>query len=132
MKNSIQKESDNELLKDTSKKWWSNFSQDYVSPGETDHLGVPEELDDESFLKYLEYIDGNFMQDGFFAQKRGKTLFSNLIPRNLSGLKVLEIGCGLGAHTEQLCLSGAEVTSIDLAPQSINITKRRLKLKKLS
>jgi ubiquinone/menaquinone biosynthesis C-methylase UbiE len=132
LNNSTQKESDNELLKNDSKKWWSDFSQDYVSPGETDHLGVPEELDDESFLKYLEYIDGNFMQDGFFAQNRDKTLFSNLIPRNLSGLKVLEIGCGLGAHTEQLCLSGAEVTSIDLAPQSINITKRRLKLKKLS
>ena len=130
MKNN--KESINEDLKNQSKSWWSNFSQDYVSPGEHDHLGVPEYQNSESLTKYLDYIDKNFMEDGYFAQGRGEPMFSKLIPANLEGKKVLEIGCGLGAHTEMLCKSGANVTSIDLAPQSIITTSKRLELKGLN
>ena len=129
MKN--QKEASNSELKNKSRSWWSDFSQDYVSPGEHDHLGVPDHDDPNAFLEYLNYIDKNFMQDGYFAQDRGKPLFSKLIPSNLEGKNVLEIGCGLGAHTEMLCRTGAKVTSIDLAPQSIITTKKRLDLKNL-
>ena len=125
------KEAINEDLKNDSKSWWSNFSQDYVSPGEHDHLGVPDFNDSDSFLEYLDYIDNNFMQDGYFAHERGDAMFSKLMPTDLKGKKVLEIGCGLGAHTEMLCRLGAEVTSIDLAPQSITTTKKRLELKGL-
>ena len=131
MNNPANKESNNDALKNDSKEWWSNFSQDYVSPGEHDHLGVPEYDNEENFLKYLDYIDKNFMQDGYFAQERGQPLFSKLIPNNLKGKSVLEIGCGLGAHTEMLCKAGANLTSIDLAPQSIVTTKKRLDLKNL-
>jgi ubiquinone/menaquinone biosynthesis C-methylase UbiE len=89
-------------------------------------------MTDEEFLAYLKYIDTNFYFDAYFAQKSGKPLFSKLMPVSwLEGKQVLEVGCGLGAHTEMLCRYGAKVTSIDLSPTSINTTKRRLALKGL-
>jgi ubiquinone/menaquinone biosynthesis C-methylase UbiE len=121
----------NEDLKRVSKEWWSRHSQDYVDPGETDHLGIGVEIGDQELLALLEKFDKNFMCDGYFAQPRSGALFSALLPNNLLGKKVLEIGCGLGAHTEALCRLGAVVTSIDLAPTSIKITQRRLALKGL-
>ncbi len=125
------KEKQDDLLKNESKEWWSQHSQDYVSPGSTDHLGVPQDMEDAEFREYLNVIDRNFGLDAYFAQKRGAALFSGLIPESLHGKKVLEIGCGLGAHTERLCSVGAEVTSIDISETSVHVTKRRLELKGL-
>lgn len=125
-------ESPNEKLKQASKEWWSSHPQDYVDPGEVDHLGLRENISDEDLLALLDKFDRNFERDGYFAQLRGGALFTSLLPRSLAGKKVLEIGCGLGAHTEALCRLGAQVTSIDLAPMSIKITQRRLTLKGLS
>lgn len=120
-----------ENLKQKSKEWWSTHSQDYVDPGELDHLGIPEDIDNQSLIELLEKFDRNFMRDGYFAQPRGGDLFSSLLPRDLAGKKVLEIGCGLGAHTEALCRLGAVVSSIDLAPMSVKVTRKRLNLKGL-
>jgi 2-polyprenyl-3-methyl-5-hydroxy-6-metoxy-1,4-benzoquinol methylase len=125
-------ESPNEDLKQASKEWWSSHPQDYVDPGEVDHLGVGDEIGDRELLELLDKFDRNFILDGYFGQRRGGMLFSDLLPQNLSGKKVLEIGCGLGAHTEVLCRLGALVTAIDLAPMSIRITQRRLALKGLN
>jgi len=122
----------NEDLKQASREWWSSHSQDYVDPGEIDHLGIREDIGDQGLIALLDKFDRNFMRDGYFAQSRGESLFSGLLPKNLAGEKVLEIGCGLGAHTEALCRLGAQVTSIDLAPMSIKVTQRRLALKGLS
>lgn len=124
-------ESPNEKLKQASKEWWSSHPQDYVDPGEVDHLGLRENISDEDLLALLDKFDRNFERDGYFAQPRGGLLFSGLMPKNLTGKRVLEIGCGLGAHTEALCFLGAQVTSIDLAPMSIKVTQRRLALKGL-
>jgi 2-polyprenyl-3-methyl-5-hydroxy-6-metoxy-1,4-benzoquinol methylase len=124
-------ESPNEKLKQASKEWWSSHSQDYVDPGEVDHLGLRENISDDDLLALLDKFDRNFARDGYFAQPRGTLLFSGLLPKDLAGKRVLEIGCGLGAHTEALCRLGAQVTSIDLAPMSIKVTQRRLALKGL-
>jgi len=125
-------ETQNEILKKTSKNWWSSHSQDYVDPGEIDHLGIREDIPDHELLALLDKCDRNFARDGYFAQERGDTLFSGLLPKHLAGKKVLEIGCGLGAHTEALCRLDAKVTSIDLATMSVKVTRRRLALKELS
>lgn len=129
---SSRNECPNEDLKQTSRDWWSSHSQDYVDPGEMDHLGISEDIRDEDLITLLDKFDHNFMCDGYFAQPRGDMLFSGLFPKDLEGKKVLEIGCGLGAHTEVLSRLGAHVTSVDLAPMSIKITKRRLALRGLS
>lgn len=125
------KDKDNHLLKLKSKEWWSKHSQDYVNPGEIDHLGIPDDISDIDLKKYLNTIDQNFRLDAYFAQSNDRTLFYDLFPKDMKNKKILEIGCGLGAHTEQFCNHGAIVTSIDISPKSIEITKRRLLFKNL-
>lgn len=49
----------------------------------------------------------------------------------LAGKRVLEIGCGMGFHSEMLTRAGAALTSIDLSPTSVRATKTRLELKNL-
>lgn len=121
-----------ETLKRNSREWWSRHSQDYVAPGEMPHEGVPAGMSDADFLAYLEAIDRNFLADAYFAQRRGRPLFSGLMPvARLAGRRVLEVGCGLGAHTEMLCRAGAVVTAVDLSPTSVEVTRRRLALKGL-
>jgi 2-polyprenyl-3-methyl-5-hydroxy-6-metoxy-1,4-benzoquinol methylase len=48
-----------------------------------------------------------------------------------SGRRVLEIGCGMGLHSELMTAAGADLVSIDLADTSIEATRRRLELKGL-
>lgn len=122
-----------EALKQDSREWWSKHSQDYVAPGGIPHAGVPREMPDGDFLAYLDEIDRNFLADAYFAQPRGRPLFSGLMPVAwLAGKRVLEVGCGLGAHTEMLCRAGAVVTAVDLSPTSVEVTRRRLALKGLT
>ena len=130
MKNKPEKK--DEALKNASKEWWSSHSQDYVDPGEVDHLGIRQDISDDDLLELLNKFDKNFARDGYFAQSMGQPLFSGLLPETLVGKSVLEVGCGLGAHTEALSRLGGDVTSIDLAPMSVTVTRRRLELKELS
>ena len=46
--------------------------------------------------------------------------------------RVLEIGCGMGYHTELLLRAGAKLTSVDISPTSVMATTKRLALKGLS
>jgi 2-polyprenyl-3-methyl-5-hydroxy-6-metoxy-1,4-benzoquinol methylase len=58
--------------------------------------------------------------------------FDQVIPfEKLSGREVLEIGCGMGLHTELLVRAGAKVTAIDISPTSVEATRTRLRLKNL-
>jgi SAM-dependent methyltransferase len=50
----------------------------------------------------------------------------NVLPANVSGLRVLDAGCAAGWYTEQLLHKGAEVVSIDISPEMIEATKRRI------
>lgn len=44
---------------------------------------------------------------------------------DLSGLRVLEYGCGLGKTSVRLARSGAEVSAFDLSPKSVEVARRR-------
>ncbi len=60
------------------------------------------------------------------------TPFDKIIPfERLRGKKVLEIGCGMGYHTELMTRAGAIVTSIDISDTSVMATKARLSIKGL-
>ncbi|HTP81012.1 MAG TPA: class I SAM-dependent methyltransferase [Bacteroidota bacterium] len=48
-----------------------------------------------------------------------------------AGKKVLEVGCGLGTDLIQFARAGAEVTGIDLTPQSIDFVRKRFRLEGL-
>jgi 2-polyprenyl-3-methyl-5-hydroxy-6-metoxy-1,4-benzoquinol methylase len=59
--------------------------------------------------------------------------FDRLIPfESLRGRRVLEIGCGMGFHSELLSRAGALVTAIDISPTSVEATRRRMALKGLT
>lgn len=45
--------------------------------------------------------------------------------------RVLEIGCGMGYHSELLVRAGAKLTSIDISPTSVMATEKRLAVKGL-
>ena len=119
--------------KDVIKNWWSNHSQDYKDDYKSEYLGINFKfLNDEEFLSYIKKLDFTFSKKAYFAQKKGQELFSNLITNdNLKNKKVLEIGCGLGSHSEIFARRGAKIFSIDLSNTSVEFTKRRLKIQGL-
>src|SRR5665213_934529 len=49
-----------------------------------------------------------------------------------NGAKILEIGCGLGTLAMNLARKGAEVTAVDLNPVSVEQTRKRFDLLKLT
>src|SRR5262249_40842375 len=51
--------------------------------------------------------------------------------QQLLGQRVLEVGCGMGFHSELLARAGAELTAIDLSPTSVAATTRRFELRNL-
>lgn len=85
------------------------------------------ELELERFSpEWFDAIDTRFVYGArLFATD--ETPFDRIIPfAALKGAKVLEIGCGMGLHTELMVRAGANVTSVDLAPTSIEATTQRL------
>jgi 2-polyprenyl-3-methyl-5-hydroxy-6-metoxy-1,4-benzoquinol methylase len=56
--------------------------------------------------------------------------FGRIIPfEAIAGKRVLEVGCGMGLHTELMARAGAEVTAIDISPKSVAATTARLAMK---
>src|SRR4030095_3402430 len=48
--------------------------------------------------------------------------------KSASGLKVLEVGCGLGTDGAQFARAGADYTGIDLTEASIELARKRFEL----
>lgn len=58
--------------------------------------------------------------------------FDRVIPFDrLAGRRVLEIGCGMGLHTELFARAGARVSAVDISETSVAFTGNRLALKGL-
>jgi SAM-dependent methyltransferase len=49
-----------------------------------------------------------------------------LLPKQLKGLRVLDIGCGSGWYAEQLVKAGCWVTAVDISPRMVELTRQRL------
>lgn len=50
----------------------------------------------------------------------------SLLPKNLKGLEVLDMGCASGWYSEQLIKAGCHVTAVDASPTMVEITRKRL------
>jgi phosphatidylinositol alpha-1,6-mannosyltransferase len=56
--------------------------------------------------------------------------FGRIIPFDqIAGKRVLEIGCGVGFHTELMARAGAQVTAIDISPKAVAATRARVALR---
>jgi 2-polyprenyl-3-methyl-5-hydroxy-6-metoxy-1,4-benzoquinol methylase len=81
----------------------------------------------EGSREYFEEIDRRFFASSSFY--RGNRPFEQWIPFDrLVGKRVLEIGCGLGAHAQLLSEAGCQLTCIDLTEKAVENTSRRLAL----
>jgi len=72
-------------------------------------------------------------REGYLAQTRARYELEPYIPgfarfAESKGLRVLEIGVGLGADHQSFAEGGADLTGIDLTPRAIEHTRRRLEL----
>jgi ubiquinone/menaquinone biosynthesis C-methylase UbiE len=79
--------------------------------------------------QWFHEIDARFFNPvaSWFAQAPDEKPFSKLIPFDtLKGKRVLEVGCGSGAHARLLAESGCELTCVDITERAVETTQRRL------
>jgi len=106
-----------------NKQWWTSLTMSYDWSRKSKYERFSKEWFDE--------IDQRFIYGArLFAHDLSP--FDRIIPfHELSGKSVLEIGCGMGLHTELMVRAGAKVDAIDLSPTSVEATRRRLLLRGL-
>lgn len=105
-----------------SREWWQETPMSYAW---RDAIQA-----EPGTAAYFDEIDRRFFSASPFF--RGARPFARIVPLDtLRGKDVLEIGCGLGSHTELLASAGARVTSVDLTERAVETTRRRLALRAL-
>ncbi len=83
----------------------------------------------EAARKYYEVVGEDVDSEINEAEKR----FTGLIPRDLPGKNVLDLGCGNGRHSELFCQSGAnKVIALDCSESMLHRAMARKKEKKLN
>lgn len=113
----------NKDIQHGNSSWWTENTMSYDWNDKVKH---------EKFsLPWYNEIDNRFIRSArLFATN--KIPFDNIIPfEEISGKQVLEIGCGMGLHSELMTRAGATLSAIDLSPTSVEATKTRFSLKKL-
>ena len=122
-------ENSERLLKSKVQQWWDKHPMDYLNWTWDGRI-----INTEQERRFFRNIDNELRNAAFFAQKSHQDpLFSLLIPYpELVGKYVLEVGCGLGAHSSEMSKNGAYVTAIDLTRKAIFVTKERFKIYDLS
>jgi SAM-dependent methyltransferase len=106
-----------------SRNWWTQNPMAYDWHGEI--KAAP------GTAEWFDAIDARFLYGARLFAHDSKP-FDRLIPFDrLAGRRVLEIGCGMGLHTELLTRAGADVNAVDLSETSIEFTRKRLELKGL-
>ena len=109
-------------LQRENKNWWTRHPMSYDWHGSNGYgEGTPE---------FFQEIDRRFFNSSPLFS--GTQPFARFIPfQDLKGKRVLEIGCGLGSHSQLLAEAGCKLSSIDLTARAVALTKRRLELNHL-
>lgn len=111
-------------VQDSNRAWWTDHTMSY---------DWNDAVNKEPFsLEWYNAIDKRFIHDGrLYGHEQAP--FDRIIPFDkLKGTDVLEIGCGMGLHSELMVRAGARVTAIDISDTSVNATRRRLELRGLN
>jgi len=103
--------------------WWNAQPMDYDW---RDSNGLQ-----RGSLAWFDEVDARFVAVSRLFATDSRP-FDRILPLDaLAGRRVLEIGCGMGLHTELMVRAGAHVTALDLTPTAVDMTRRRLALKGL-
>lgn len=106
-----------------NKEWWTSHTMSYDWNDRVSH--------ERYSATWFDEVDARFLH-GARLYTSPRAPFANLIPLDkLAGKRVLEIGCGMGFHSELMARAGADLTAIDLSPVSVEATRRRFQLKNL-
>jgi 2-polyprenyl-3-methyl-5-hydroxy-6-metoxy-1,4-benzoquinol methylase len=97
--------------------WWSKNPMTYDWHGEISLTPGTREWFNE--------IDRRFV-DASRPYLTSQRPFDRIMPDDLQGKRVLEIGCGMGLHCLELARRGAQVHAIDLTDTAVEATRARL------
>jgi 2-polyprenyl-3-methyl-5-hydroxy-6-metoxy-1,4-benzoquinol methylase len=107
-----------------NKAWWTDHTMSYDWKDKI----VRQEFSREWF----DEVDRRFIDSARHFAHSDRP-FGAIIPFDqIAGKKVLEVGCGMGLHTELMARAGAQVTAIDISPTSVAATRARLALKDIA
>lgn len=107
-----------------NKTWWTDHTMSYDWKDKI----VRQEFSREWF----DEVDRRFILSARHFAHSDRP-FGKIIPFDaIAGKKVLEVGCGMGLHTELMARAGALVTAIDISPKSVAATRARLALKDIA
>ena len=108
---------DSSAVQKANEQWWTDYTMSYDW---NDKVQVEKYTNE-----WFDEIDKRFVHGArVFAHDQAP--FDRLIPfAELQGKRVLEIGCGMGYHSELLVRSGALLTAIDISETSIQATRQR-------
>ena len=124
MKNVLFSTNPNKVKQEENRNWWENNPMTY------DWEGV--RLTQEGTKEWFRQIDEEFWNiSKSFAHPDYPACapFSSLVDYSeVKGKKVLEIGCGMGAHASVFANAGAQVTAIDLTQRAVSLTRQRFEL----
>lgn len=106
-----------------NKKWWTDQTMSYDWKGRSKFERLT--------AAWYDDIDGRFLRAAKLFSDAPNPFTALIGTDRLAGKRVLEIGCGMGFHSELLARAGAQLTSIDLSPTSVKSTRKRFDLKGL-
>jgi ubiquinone/menaquinone biosynthesis C-methylase UbiE len=86
---------------------------------------------DRIVQEYLESRTVNKGISGFFNREIEQPTMLKLIPKDLSGKNVLDLGCGPGIHLKKVIERGGTGCGIDISPKMIEVAKEHCKGAKL-
>jgi 2-polyprenyl-3-methyl-5-hydroxy-6-metoxy-1,4-benzoquinol methylase len=114
---------DVQAVQEGNKKWWSAHTMSYDWKGKSGLV--------EFTPPWFEDIDRRFLHAARLFTGAPNPFEELMAINQVPGRRVLEIGCGMGFHSEMLARAGAELSAVDLSPRSVTATVKRLEQIKL-
>jgi ubiquinone/menaquinone biosynthesis C-methylase UbiE len=80
----------------------------------------------DAYAKLAKDYENNVDTESIAGAYYERPAMMNLLPHNMEKLAVLDAGCAAGWYSEQFLNLGADVTAIDLSPEMVEATRKRL------